>query len=73
MRRNFPFALLLFPASLIAQSADEKKATIQFLTALQQPDGGFILAPGRQARGRAAPVLTPSDFRRRAGDPLPGR
>jgi hypothetical protein len=33
------------PLPLVAQTADEKKATIQFLASLQQPDGGFIAAP----------------------------
>jgi prenyltransferase beta subunit len=36
---------LLCPLPLVAQSADEKKATIQFVAGLQQPDGGFIGAP----------------------------
>jgi hypothetical protein len=44
MRRIFVFALFL-PAPLFAQSADEKQATIKFLTSLQQPDGGFVPAP----------------------------
>src|SRR4029077_20380298 len=45
MRHALLFAILLLPAPLVAQTADEKKATIQFLAALQQPDGGFIAAP----------------------------
>jgi len=47
MRRSLLVAFLLLPAPLIAhaQTADEKKATVQFLAALQQPDGGFIAAP----------------------------
>ena len=32
----------MIPAPLFAQSADEKKATIQFLVGLQQSDGGFV-------------------------------
>jgi prenyltransferase beta subunit len=36
--------VLLVP-SLVAQTAEEKKATIKFLTDLQQADGGFIGAP----------------------------
>lgn len=45
MRRSLFFVLLLLPAPLAAQSADEKKATITFLAGLQQPDGGFVAAP----------------------------
>jgi prenyltransferase beta subunit len=37
--------VLLVPLPLVAQSADEKAATIRFLAGLQQPDGGFIGAP----------------------------
>jgi len=39
------FIACLFSTPLYAQTADEKKATIQFLTSLQQADGGFIAAP----------------------------
>lgn len=42
MRRLLSVVLLLVPAHLFAQTADEKKATLQFLYGLQQPDGGFI-------------------------------
>jgi hypothetical protein len=45
MRQSLLFAILLLPAPLVAQTADEKKATVQFLASLQQPDGGFIAAP----------------------------
>src|SRR5262245_33395370 len=45
MRRILSLTLLLIPAPLFAQSADEKKATIQFLIGLQQTDGGFVPAP----------------------------
>lgn len=45
MRQLLPLTLLLIPAPIFAQSAEEKKASIQFLTALQQRDGGFIPAP----------------------------
>jgi hypothetical protein len=45
MRCTLLFALLIIPAPVFSQSADEKKATIQFLTALQQRDGGFIAEP----------------------------
>jgi hypothetical protein len=37
--------VLLCPLPLVAQSADERAATIRFLAGLQQPDGGFIGAP----------------------------
>jgi hypothetical protein len=37
--------VLFLPLPLAAQSADEKKATIQFIASLQQPDGGFIAGP----------------------------
>jgi prenyltransferase beta subunit len=42
-----PALVLVFlcPLPLAAQSADAKKATVQFLAGLQQPDGGFIAAP----------------------------
>jgi len=45
MRRNLLFALLIVSAPVFGQTADEKKASIQFLTALQQLDGGFIAEP----------------------------
>lgn len=45
MRHILLLAFLLASTSLFAQSADEKKATLKFLYALQQPDGGFIGAP----------------------------
>jgi prenyltransferase beta subunit len=45
MRRILLLSVLLVPSTLVAQTADEKKSTIKFLTALQQPDGGFIAAP----------------------------
>ena len=45
MRFTLVLALLL-PLPLAAQSADDKKATIQFLVGLQQPDGGFVATPG---------------------------
>ena len=44
MRLAFVLTLFL-PLPLVAQTADEKKATIQFVASLQQPDGGFIAAP----------------------------
>lgn len=44
MRRALVLALCL-PLPLVAQTADEKKATIQFVARLQQPDGGFIAGP----------------------------
>jgi len=44
MRRILLLALFV-PASLFAQSAEEKKAAVTFLVSLQQPDGGFIPAP----------------------------
>jgi prenyltransferase beta subunit len=44
MRPALVLAFLL-PVTLVAQTADEKQATIKFLTGLQQPDGGFIGAP----------------------------
>lgn len=43
---RFAVLALLFPIPLLAQPADDKKATIQWLVALQQPDGGFVAAPG---------------------------
>lgn len=39
------FLALFLPIPLAAQTAEEKQATIKFLTSLQQPDGGFIAAP----------------------------
>src|SRR5262245_57757373 len=45
MRFTFVLALCL-PIPIAAQSADDKKATIQFLVGLQQPDGGFEAEPG---------------------------
>lgn len=45
MRPAYLFALVV-PLPLAAQPADDKKATIQFLVVLQQPDGGFVAAPG---------------------------
>jgi hypothetical protein len=45
MRPALVLALLL-PVPLAAQPADDKTATIRFLTGLQQPDGGFVAAPG---------------------------
>lgn len=45
MRYSIVFAILLLACPLFAQTADEKKATVQYLAALQQPDGGFIAAP----------------------------
>ena len=36
---------LFLPLPLVAQTPGEKQATIQFLSRLQQPDGGFIPAP----------------------------
>jgi hypothetical protein len=45
MRNLTFFAFLVVPMPLFAQTAAEKKATIQFLASLQQPDGGFIAAP----------------------------
>ncbi len=44
MRAVLVLALLL-PLPVSAQTADEKRAAIQFLASLQQPDGGFIAAP----------------------------
>src|SRR3989442_1010001 len=44
MRAALVLALLL-PLPLAAQPADAKRAAIQFLASLQQPDGGFIAAP----------------------------
>lgn len=38
--------ILFLPASLCAQTAEEKKATIRYLVGLQQPDGGFVAAAG---------------------------
>lgn len=45
MRRTLLVAVLFVPSTAVGQTADEKKATIKFLTGLQQPDGGFISAP----------------------------
>lgn len=45
MPRIWLVAFFLVPAPLAAQTADEKKATLRFLLALQQPDGGFVAAP----------------------------
>lgn len=45
MRRILLLSVLLVPSTLVAQTAEEKKATIKFLSGLQQPDGGFIAAP----------------------------
>src|SRR5262245_21439807 len=45
MRHAQLLALLILPVPVFAQSADEKNATIRFLTALQQRDGGFIAEP----------------------------
>ena len=45
MRPALLLALVL-PLSLTAQPAADKKATIQFLVGLQQPDGGFVASPG---------------------------
>jgi prenyltransferase beta subunit len=45
MRRILLLSILFVPSTLVAQTADEKKATIKFLSDLQQPDGGFIAAP----------------------------
>jgi hypothetical protein len=45
MRHCLLLALAVIPGPLLAQSADEKKATIHFLAALQQRDGGFIPEP----------------------------
>ena len=39
------FYMCLFASPLLAQTPDEKKATIRFLASLQQPDGGFLPAP----------------------------
>jgi prenyltransferase beta subunit len=44
MRCTFILGLFL-PLPLVAQTGDEKKATIQFVASLQQPDGGFIASP----------------------------
>lgn len=45
MCRFLFFAIILAPVPLFAQTAANKKATIEFLTSLQQSDGGFIAAP----------------------------
>ena len=45
MRRILLVSLLIVPATLVAQTADEKKATLKFLAGLQQSDGGFVAAP----------------------------
>ena len=45
MNRIILLAVVVLPASLFGQSAADKKATIQFLTSLQQSDGGFVAAP----------------------------
>jgi prenyltransferase beta subunit len=55
-----PYSLLcwlLVSSSLVAQSADEKKAAIKFLASLQQDDGGFIAAP-MDPKSDAAPRST---------------
>jgi prenyltransferase beta subunit len=44
MRSALVLALFL-PVPLVAQTADEKQATLKFLASLQQPDGGFVGAP----------------------------
>lgn len=36
---------LVLPHSALAQAGDERQATLKFLAALQQPDGGFVPAP----------------------------
>jgi prenyltransferase beta subunit len=57
MRRTLLLALFL-PFPLAAQTADEKQATIKFLTSLQQPDGGFVAAPpGPKADGKPTSSL----------------
>ena len=42
---RYTLCACLFASPLFAQTTDEKKATIQFLTSLQQADGGFIPVP----------------------------
>jgi prenyltransferase beta subunit len=47
VRKLIPLALLcLLPVALIAQTADEKKATIAYLQSLQSADGGFLTSAG---------------------------
>jgi prenyltransferase beta subunit len=45
MSRPILLVLLVTAGPLLAQTADEKQATVKFLAALQQPDGGFVPAP----------------------------
>jgi hypothetical protein len=47
--------LLLVPAPALAQTADEKKAAVQLLTSLQQPDGGFVAGPADPKKPDALP------------------
>ena len=43
MRLRIPCCfLLLVPSLAWSQTPEEKKATVQFLLSLRQPDGGFI-------------------------------
>jgi prenyltransferase beta subunit len=47
VRKLIPLALLsLLPVALIAQTADEKNATIAYLQSLQSADGGFLASAG---------------------------
>jgi prenyltransferase beta subunit len=45
MRFAFSLAFLIIPTLTFAQDADQKRATVQFLTALQNPSGGFEGGP----------------------------
>ncbi|MBO0699250.1 MAG: terpene cyclase/mutase family protein [Zavarzinella sp.] len=51
--RRFLLLSLIVPSPLFAQSAEEKKAAIRFLAALQQPDGGFVPGPSDPAASAA--------------------
>jgi hypothetical protein len=51
--RRLLLLILLAPSPLLAQSGDEKKSAIQFLTTLQRPDGGFVPAPADPAASAA--------------------
>src|SRR5947209_529540 len=47
-RRNVAWVVLLFVAvPLVAQTADQQKATIDYLKKLQNKDGGFAAADGQ--------------------------
>jgi prenyltransferase beta subunit len=53
MRPTLILAVLLTPAPLLGQTADEKAASVKFLAALQQPDGGFAAGADNPAAAAA--------------------